>query len=168
MNLTIMKKRQSQVEQLIDLLVQDFRKGLHLPYDVVTKSCPSKTKNCKERHGDIVITSYNKETGTFHNLYHGVHESTPPHEFDQTENIVKDIIKRNTKKTTTGKKPFLTVKDLKKLVDQRRINKNKIRSIRFTGYEDEKIAMIAKERGMEVSDFIRMRLFSNEVPPVLL
>jgi len=82
----MMKKRQSQVDQLIDLLVQDFRKGLHLPFDVVTHSCPSKTKNCKERHGEIVITSYNKETGTFHAVYYSMHQSISEYEYERPEN----------------------------------------------------------------------------------
>ena len=164
----MMKKRQSQVDQLINLLVEDFRKGLHLPFDAVSHRCPDKKKKCKKRHAVKVIISYNKENDTFHILDYAMHSSIPMFENDYSENIVKEIIKRRTKETTTGKKPHLSVKDLKKLIDEKRINKAKFRSFRYTVYEDEKLATAAKERNMELSDFIRMRLFSDEVPPVLL
>jgi len=162
-----MKKRQSQVDLLIDLLLTDFRNGVHLPFDVIRQICPDKNKKCKMNHADAVIKSYNKETDKFHVEYYKPHSSIS---YSDNSNIeegtIKRVIKSMAEQTYTGSKPFLAVKDLKKLVDTRKINRVKSRSVRLTPDEDEMLKRLAKERGMEVCDMIRSKLFPDKVLPL--
>ncbi len=157
-----MKQRITEIDSLIDLLIYSFKHGKNLPFVIKTKNCPSKKKYCKRHHGEIVITEYKKDTNKFHCDYFGVHERKIIFQFDQSEDVLKKIIK---KYVTTGIKQkrknnqtLLLVRDIKKIVGK--IDRPIVQRFRVNKKEREKLLVDAKKKDISVGDFIRLKLFS--------
>ena len=162
-----MKARRSEIDSMINLLLYSFRNGKNLPFTIPTKSCPDlkpskkeKRKSCKKRPSEIVIESYLSEEKKFHLKYYGMHTAKDVYEFDQDQLLVKQMIKNSLKKKKYGGKTLLEIRNVKKLL--KKIDTDRIKQINFRLSEKEKKSIIAKaeKRNLEISDYIRMKLFS--------
>ena len=163
-----MKARRSEINSLVSLLLYSFRNGKNLPFTIPTKTCPDlnpskhlRKKSCRKRHSEIVVSSYDPKEKKYRLLYYGMHTSKNVYKFDQEEEIVSQIIKKSITKKIYNHKALLEVKKLKKLVkvadDEQKL---KFRSFRISEKQDKSLIAKAKNRGLEVSDYIRMKLFT--------
>jgi hypothetical protein len=156
------KVRRSEIDGLIELLINSFKRSKNLPYAIKTNVCPKYKKNCTRHHGEIVVISFDMETKKFHCKYYGVHIPKTVFECDQTEDIVKSIIKKSLN-TTHRRKSLVTVKELKKFLKSPTKSKEKMTGIAFRCSEEVKqtIRSNAKKNGFsEMSDYIILKLLS--------
>jgi hypothetical protein len=159
----VVKHRISQIDSLVDLLIYSFKHGKNLPFTIKTKNCPNKKKYCKRHHGEILVTEYKKDTNKFHCDYYGVHERKVIFQFDQSEEILKKIIKkylrvRTKQNHSKSDEPFLLIRDLKKIVGK--IDRPIVQRFRVNSKERERLLADAKKKDVSVGDFIRLKLFS--------
>lgn len=157
-----MKTGNRAVEEYIDLLIESFKRNKNLPYQIKTgSSCPDKKKNCKKKHGDIVVKEYDKNNGKFHVFHYAIHQTKSVFDWWQEEKVIKEIIKKSTIKFSYGKKPLLRIKELKKI-----LNKNSNRwlnerlMIRMTTEEKKKLITNSKRNDLKLSEYVRKKLFS--------
>ena len=159
----IVKERKSEIDSLVDLLIYSFKQGKNIPFTIKTKNCPTKKKYCRRHHGEILVTNYKSDTNKFHCDYYGVHERKIIFEFDQSEDVLKKIIKKYLRLRTKddsikNNEPFLLVRDLKKIVGK--IDRPIVQRFRVNDKERERLLADAKKKGISVGDFIRLKLFS--------
>ena len=117
-------------------------------------------KRCKRRHSEIIVQSYNKEENTFHLLYYGMHLPKVVFESDVNDDIVYDTIKKSMNASKWGTKKLLEVRVIKKILKTTKIKRSKWLHVRITGNELMKLQSKANTRNLEVSDYIRLILFS--------
>jgi len=143
-------------------LIESFRRNKNLPYAIKSgSSCPDKKKNCRKKHGEIIVKHYDKKQKKFHVLYYSVHTRKPVFVWWQEEKVLKEMILKSTKKFSYGKKPLLRIKELKKILDKKenRWLSENLR-IRLTKNEKNSLREKAKKKDMKLSDFVRKKLFS--------
>ena len=152
----------SEIDGLIDLLINSFKRSKNLPYTIRTNLCPTKKKNCGRHHGEVVIQSYNPETNKFHCINYGVHIPKSVFEYDQSEDIIRNTIEKSLKKLRHAKKPLVTVKELKKIIKMGQKSTKNIRiTFRCTEEERRIIRSSAKSHGLsEMSDYIKLKVLS--------
>ena len=156
-----MKARKSQIQDLIELLISSFKRSKNLPYPIRTNLCPKSKKNCTRHHGEIVVESYDSNTKLFHCIYYGVHIAKKIYETDQTEDLIRNMIKKSLTKLYHGKKPMVTVKELKKfLYSMRKTTDNSPMTFRCSYEVKEIIRSNAKNLGLDVSEYIISKLLS--------
>jgi len=162
-----LKARRSEVDSLIRLLILSFKNGTNLPFTIPTRTCPDlkpskkiKKKKCKKRHSEVIVQSYNKDQNTFHLLYYGMHNSKIVYEYDQDEEILFSMIKKSNKKMKIRGKPLIQVSFLKKILKITKIRRHK--NIRVRVSDDEYLSIVSKSkrRNLDLSDYIRMKLFT--------
>lgn len=165
-----MKIRRSEIESLVNLLLYSFKNGNNLPFVIPTKTCPDlkpsknlKMKRCNKKHSEIVVKSYLPDGKKYRLLYHGMHTTgRDVYTFDQEEEILKQIIIKSMKKKKYGGKTLLEVRKIKKMLYQNSKNNSdkRIRSftMRLTDKEMKSIESKAQNRGLELSDYGRMKL----------
>lgn len=93
-------------------------------------------------------------------LYYGMHTSKNVYKFDQEEDVVKQIIKKSMLKQKIRGRALLEVRTLKKLLKKNDDKRTLGVYIRVSVKEKKSILFKAQNRGLEVSDYIRMKLFS--------
>lgn len=150
------------------MLLYSFKNGKNLPFTIPTKTCPDlrpsknlKGKKCKKRHSEIVVESYLIEEKKYRLLYYGMHTSNDVYKFDQEQEIVKQIIKKSMFKKKYNHRALLEVRIIKKLIDETNADKKPIwRTFRITEKQNLSLIAKAKKRNLEISDYIRMKLFS--------
>lgn len=162
-----MKARRSEIDSLINLLLHSFRNGKNLPFIIPTKTCPDlkpsknlKRKYCRKKHSEIIVDSYMPEEKKYRLLYYGMHTSKNVYKFDQEEDVVKQIIKKSMLKQKIRGRALLEVRTLKKLLKKNDDKRTLGVYIRVSVKEKKSILFKAQNRGLEVSDYIRMKLFS--------
>jgi len=156
-----MKVRRSEIDGLIELLINSFKRSKNLPYQIKTNFCPTKKKNCRRHHGEIVVTSFSPETNKFHCIYYGVHITKSVLEHDQTEDILKKMVKKSLTKEHLGAKRLVTVKALKKIIRRENLKNNTCITFRCSSEEKQIIRSNAKKSGFsEMSDYIKLKLLS--------
>ena len=160
--ITSVKNRRSEKNGLLELLLSSFKRSKNLPYPIRTNLCPKSKKNCKRHHGEIVVESYDSDLKLFHCVYYGVHAPKKIYETDQTEELVRNMIKKSLTKLYHDNKPLVTVREIKKILDIERKNAGKMTGFacRCTVEQKEILRSIAKGKGLELSDYIIMKLFS--------
>jgi len=159
----VVKHRISQIDSLVDLLIYSFKHGKNLPFIIKTKNCPTRKKYCRRHHGEILVTEYKKDTNKFHCDYYGLHERNVIFEFDQSEEILKKIIKKYLRVRTKvdskkSNEPFLLIREIKKIVGK--IDRPIVQRFRVNKKERERLLADAKKKDVSVGDFIRLKLFS--------
>jgi len=81
----------------------------------------------------------------------------------QDENTLKQMILKQTKKTSYGKKPLMRLIDIKKVLEKS-VNPHRYRSeqifTRVTPDEKELLIKMAKKKDQKVADYVREKLFS--------
>lgn len=162
-----MKARRTEIDSLINLLLYSFRNGDNLPFVIPTKTCPDlkpskklKKRKCKKRHSEIVVQAYLPTEKMYRCLYYSMHEPKNIDQFDQQEEIVKSILKRSLTKKKYGGRTLLEVRRLKKILDKNQPERHKKITFRVSIKEWKSIHSKADNRGLEISDYIRMKLFS--------
>jgi len=162
-----LKARRSEIDSLINLLLYSFREGKNLPFTIPTKTCPDlkpskhlKIKSCRKRHSEIVVESYIPEEKKYRLLYYGMHTSKDVYKFDQEQEVVKQIIKKSMVKKKFNHRTLLEVRTLKKLLKKNDDKRTLGIYIRVSVKEKKSIVFKAKNRNQEISDYIRMKLFS--------
>lgn len=150
------------LEDYIDLLIESFKRNKNLPYTIKSgSSCPSKKKNCRKKHGEIVIKSYDRKEKKFHVFHYTIHEPKPVFDWWQDEIKIKEMILKQNKKLSYGKKPLMRLSDIKKILDKNEKRyRNKYIIARITSEEKELLVVNAKKKGMKISDYIREKLLS--------
>ncbi len=161
-----MKARRSEIDSVVKLLLYSFRNDHNLPFVIPTKTCPDlkpsrkeKRRACRKKHSEIVVEKFLPETKQYRCLYYGMHTTDKPDVFDQEEDIVKMMIKRSLKKKKYGGKTLLEIRKLKKLLKKTEVNRTLGIFIRVSVKEKKSIVDKAKNRDLETSDYIRMKLF---------
>ncbi len=103
----------SRKNEYIDLLLDSLKNKNKLPYEIKTNRCYAHIENCKEHHGEIVVTSYDTKTEKFHLQYYSTHEPGVQFEYDQPKEFVKELILMflNSRRRVTR------VRDLKKTLN---------------------------------------------------
>lgn len=162
-----MKTRRSEADSLIKLLIVSFKNNSNLPFTIPTMRCPDlprskkiKKKKCKKKHSEIVVESYNKEQNTFHLLYYGIHSPKVQFQHDQDEHVLFSMIKKSLTKRKYGLKTLIQVKDLKKILKTTKITRHNRIQVRFSDTEYLNIQSKSKRRNLDMSEYIRMELFS--------
>ena len=152
---------------MVNLLLYSFRNGHNLPFKIPTKTCPDlrpskkeKKRACRKKHSEIVVEKYLPEKKQYRCLFYGMHSTAKPDQFDQEESLVKMIIKRSMKKKKYGGKTLLEIRKLKKLLKKTEVNRILGIYIRVSVKEKKSIADRAKNSDLEISDYIRMKLFT--------
>lgn len=156
-----MKSGNRPADEYVDLLIDTFKKNRNLPYAIKSgSSCPDKKKNCRKKHGEVIVKQYDGKQKKFHVLYYSVHTRKPVFVWWQDQKTLKQMILKTTKKFSYGKKPLLRIKELKKLIGNK---KNRILSehirIRTTIQEKENLIAKSKKKNMKLSDYVRKKLF---------
>ena len=82
----------SRKDEIIDQLVEKLQNNNNLPYEIKTNHCTDHNVNCKEHHGEIVVTSYDTKTEKFHLQYYSTHVPGVQFEYDQPKEFVKELI----------------------------------------------------------------------------
>lgn len=151
----------SEIDGLLELLINSFKRSKNLPYTIKTNMCPKYNKYCKRHHGEIVVTSYNSELNKFHCIVYGVHVPKSVLEYDQTEDVLRKMIKKSVT-TMRRNKSLVLVKELKKIIRSGEKLKNNIKiTFRCTEEQKEIIRSDAKKNGFsEISDYIKLKLLS--------
>jgi len=149
------------LEDYIDLLLESFRRNRNLPYKIKSgKSCPSKKKNCRKKHGEIVVKSYDRKEKKFHVFHYAIHNPKPVFDWWQDEIKLRQMILKQNKKLSYGKKPLMRLLDIKRTLDK---NANRYKSkriyLRVTEEEKELLIKDAKKRDLKIADLIREKLF---------
>lgn len=149
------------LEDYIDLLLESFRRNKNLPYKIKSgKSCPSKKKNCRKKHGEIVVKSYDRKEKKFHVFHYAIHNPKPVFDWWQDEIKLRQMILKQNKKLSYGKKPLMRLLDIKRTLDK---NANRYKSkriyLRVTEEEKELLIKDAKKRDLKIADLIREKLF---------
>lgn len=162
-----LKQRKTEIDSLINLLLYSFRNGNNLPFTIPTKTCPDlkpskkeKRKPCRKRHSEIIVESYLPEEKKYRLLYYGMHSSKDVFTFDQNEDMVKIIIRKSIMRKKYGGKTLLEVRNVKKLLMKKDIVRTKLITFRVSEKEKKSIIAKAEKRNLEISDYIRMKLFS--------
>ncbi len=150
------------LEDYIDLLLESFKKNKNLPYKIKSgKSCPDKKKNCRKKHGEIIVSEYDRKQKKFHVFHYAIHNPKPVFDWWQDELKLKEMILKQNQKVSYGKKPLMRLLDIKKVLDK---NEKRYRSerieIRATPEEKELLRKIAKKNDTRLTDYIREKLFS--------
>ena len=150
------------LEDYIDLLLESFKKKKNLPYKIKSgKSCPSKKKNCRKKHGEIIVKEYDRKQKKFHVFHYAIHNPKPVFDWWQDEDKLKEMILTQNKKMSYGKKPLMRLLDIKKILDK---NEKRYRSerleIRVTSEEKEFLRKNAMKNNARFTDYIREKLFS--------
>jgi len=156
-----MKSGNRPAEQYVDLLIESFKRKRNLPYSIKSgSSCPDKKRNCRKKHGEIIVKEYDKQKKKFYVLYYSVHMRKPVFVYWQDKILLKEMILKTTKKFSIGKKPLLRIKELKKILNKRqnRWLSQKI-VIRITDDEKKKLITNSNKKGMKLSDYVRKKLF---------
>lgn len=149
------------VDYYIDLLIQSFKLQKLLPYSIRTgSSCPDKKKNCRKKHGEIIIKEFNPNNGKFHVYHYTVHNSKSVFDYWQEEKIVKEMILKSAKKFSYGKRPLLRIKEIKKILKNQNIMLSDRVSVRCSHEEKDLLKSDAKKNNMKYSDYVRKKLFS--------
>lgn len=156
-----MKARRSEIDGLIELLINSFKRSKNLPYTIKTNLCPKYNKYCKRHHGEIVVTSFNSELNKFHCIYYGVHVVKSVLEYDQSEEVLRKMIKKSVT-TKRRKRNLVSVKELKKTIKSgEKPSKETCITLRCTEEQKEIIRSDAKKNGFsEISDYIKLKLLS--------
>ncbi len=159
-NKSLVNKR--HIEDYIDLLIESFKKNKNLPYKIKTgSSCPDKKKNCRKKHGEIIVKSYDRNQKKFHVFHYSIHNPKPVFDWWQDESKITEMVVKQNKKFGIGKKPLLRLLDIKKILDK---SENRYRSekidVRVTPEEKDQLKKSAKKKDMRIADFIREKLFS--------
>lgn len=150
------------IEDYIDLLIHSFKKNKNLPYKIKSgSSCPDKKKNCRKKHGEIIVKSYDRVQKKFHVFHYTIHNPKPVFDWWQDESKIIEMILKQNKKFGIGKKPLLRLLDIKKILDK---SENRYRSekidVRVTPQEKDQLKKSANKKDMRTADFIREKLFS--------
>lgn len=150
------------LEDYIDILVESFKRNKNLPYKIKSGSaCPSKKKNCRKKHGEIIIKKYDRKEKKFHVFHYTIHDPKPVFDWWQDELKIKEMILNQNKKMSYGKKPLMRLIDIKKTLNHEGRNYLSERiEMRISLKEKEILRIIAKKKGMKISDYIREKLFS--------
>lgn len=154
-----MRNRVSHTNELIDLLIKSLKNNENLPFKIKTAKCPHNNSKCKKKHGEIVVTEFNKKR-MFHCKFYSVHESDMVYEDDLDEEIVRNLISKSLKRKKHARKPLFTLKELEKVVDKSNIYRTEIFCIRCTKHEKKNLTKRAKNQKKDVSDLARELLFS--------
>ncbi len=162
-----MKARRSEVDGIVNLLIQSFKEGANLPFTIPTKTCPDlhpskkfKKKKCRKRHSEIVVGHYIEEGNKYHLFYFGMHTKKIIYEYDQEQDVLISMIKKSLQKKKIGGKTLLEIRKLKKILKTSKINRNKRVTVRFTEKEFLGIQSKARIRNLEITVYMRMKLFS--------
>ncbi len=157
---------QRHLEDYIDLLVESFKQKKNLPYKIKSgRACPDKNekKNCRKKHGEIIVKNYDRKQKKFHVFHYSIHNPKPVFDWWQDENTLKQMILKQTKKTSYGKKPLMRLIDIKKVLEKS-VNPHRYRSeqifTRVTPDEKELLIKMAKKKDQKVADYVREKLFS--------
>ena len=156
-----MKSGNRKVDEYIDLLIESFKKNKNLPYSIKSgSSCPDKKKNCRKKHGEIIVKEYDRKQEKFNVLYYSVHTRKPVFVWWQEQKVLKEMILKTTKKFSYGKKPLLRIKELKKILNKKE-NRwlSEIITIRTTKEEKKQLVSNAKKKDLKFSDYVRKKLF---------
>lgn len=158
MNNWLANKR--HLEDYIDILIESFKRNKNLPYKIKTGSaCPSNKKNCRKKHGEIIVKSYDRKEKKFHVFHYTIHDPKPVFDWWQTEEKIKEMILKQNTKTSYGKKPLMRLLDIKKTLDRNLSYRSKVIRVRVTPEEQESLREKSKKKDMNMSDFIRNELF---------
>jgi len=149
------------LEDYVDLLIESFKKNRNLPYKIKSgKSCPDKKKNCRKKHGEIIIKEYDKKQKKFHVYHYAIHNPKSVFDWWQEEKKIKELVMEQNKTVSYGYS-LMRLLDIKKTLDK---NTNRYRSenlqLRATVEEIELLRKNAKKNDMKFSDYIREKLFS--------
>ena len=147
----------SQTKEIIEQFLLTLRKPKNLPYKIVTHRCPIKQKNCRLHHGEIIISSYDKEQKKFHLKYFGVHEKGILFQYDQPlQFVIKILLKQiNTKKR------LIKLSQLKKRIDYSQSMERKIQiNLHFSDSEWKKILSKSSKKKVSPYDFCRKKLLT--------
>lgn len=106
------------------------------------------------------MESYIPEKKMYLCLYYGMHDARNVNKFEQSEEIVKSILKRSMTKKRYGGKPLLQVRKLKKTLNKNQTDRDEVITVRVSMKEKNSLKSKAKNRGLELSDYVRMKLFS--------
>ncbi len=162
-----MKARRSEIDSVINMLLYSFRNGNNIPFMIPTQTCPDlkpskigNRKSCKKHHSEIVVESYVPEEKNYRLLYYGMHTVKGVYTFDQSPEMVKQIIKKSLLKKKYAGKTLLEIRNVKKLLKKIDIDRTKLIAFRVSDKEKKSIIAKAEKRNLEISDYIRMKLFS--------
>lgn len=81
-------------------------------------------------------------------------------EFDHDEDLVKTMLKKSIHRRKFGTKRILEIRTLKKLIKNTDIERTSWMSFRLSKKEKKMLQSKAKTRELEVSDYVRMKLFT--------
>lgn len=157
-----MKARKSEIDGLIALLFDSFKRSKNLPYTIKTNFCPTKKKNCTRHHGEVVVASFNPDMKKFHCVYYGVHTPKIVLEYDQNEDYVRTMIKDSLTKKYQNHRTLVEVKELKKFIRRSEVLGNRATvTFHCTNEQKEMYLSDAKKHGFrELSDYIKLKLSS--------
>ena len=156
-----MKSGNRPAEEYVGLLIETFKKNRNLPYAIKSgSSCPDKKKNCRKKHGEVIVKEYDKKQKKFHVLYYSVHTRKPDFVWWQDQKTLKEMILKTTKKLSYGRKHLLRIKELKKLLGSKKNRRlTEMIRIRLTILEKENLIAKSKKKDMKLSDYVRKKLF---------
>jgi len=89
-----------------------------------------------------------------------MHTAKDVYNFDQEIGIVKQIIKKSLLKKKYGGKTLLEIRNLKKMLRKNDLERTKLIAFRVSEKEKKSIIAKSEKRDLEISDYIRMKLFS--------
>lgn len=149
------------LEDYINILIESFKRNKNLPYKIKSGSvCPSKKKNCRKKHGEIIIKNYDRKQKKFHVFHYSIHDPKPVFDWWQDEVKIKEMILKQNEKMSYGKKPLMRLLDIKKTLERnsKRYRSEEIR-VRLTPEEKQTLVKYSNNKGMKLSDYVRDMLF---------
>lgn len=137
---------------LIDSFIERFKNNRLLPIIIHTVKCPSRKKTCRKRHGDIVLTRFDRTTGKFMVRFYATHKPELILETEQPPENIKTNIKKAIKKRLYDRKKLIRIM-------QQNIEFTNWLHLRITNDERIRLQNEATYAKLSISAYGRKKLF---------
>jgi len=141
----------------VSLVLEILKKPEQLPVEIPTSRCPARDPKCKLRHGEYVISKYDRKFDRFLIRSFPVHRDMSLESWFTTSKVHEMFI------TCLMKKKF-TIPKLVQIMEANRSGnvtqtyRKKVMSLRFTEQEFKKIARKSKIANLSLYDYARRKI----------
>lgn len=135
----------------VSLVLEILKKPEQLPVEIPTSRCPSRDPKCKLRHGEYVISKYDRKLDRFLIRSFPVHRDMSLESWFATSKVHEMFI------NCLVKKKF-TIPKLLQIVNVTQTYRKKVMSLRFTEQEFKKIARKSKIENFSIYDYARRKI----------
>lgn len=134
----------------ISLILEILKKTEQLPVEIPTSKCPNKDSKCKLRHGEYVISKYDKKLDRFLIRSYSVHRDVFLESWFASVKVNEMFI------NCLVRKKF-TIPKLLSIINITNTYRRKVISIRYTEQEYNKILRKSRMEKMKPYDYVRTK-----------